>query len=104
MNKESTFGIVLAVGAALLLYALSKRGSLHESVSSRIVPSQEGTGYPQFDSRDPSTIPQNLTNSVYPLDSTGVATANPADPTKATCPSGFLLWHDIADNSYVCLQ
>lgn len=103
MKQEQIFGIALVSGAGILLYLLNKKGLLHESVSSRIVPSQEGTGYPQFDSRDPSTIPSSISNSVYPLDNQGNATPNPKDPTKASCPSGFLLWHDIADDSYVCL-
>lgn len=94
---------------ALLYYLLQKGGSfLHESVSSSIL-SSSGTvlpnalGIAQYDPRVPASVPPGAANPLIPLAADGTQTWNPADPTKATCPAGYLLWYNNQDGTYQCL-
>lgn len=113
MSRERTLGIVLAVGVAALLYALTKSGLLHESVSAAIDPTlltnagtvtpDPLTGRPRYDSRVPRTMPANTDSKVPPIDSLGVITSRPYDAKKATCPAGYTLWNDAADGTYWCI-
>ncbi len=103
------FGLILAAIAIAIFYFLNKKGLLHESVSSAIITAQGTvipditTGFPQYDTRTPSTVPLTEQFALKPLDSFGNATEFPKDPTRATCPIGYSKWHNAADGSTWCL-
>ena len=109
-NNQRFFGYALVGGLlALLVYLLTKGNSLlHESVSASIL-SSSGTvlpdayGIPQFDTRMPATVPPGAGSPLPPLNSSGQTDWNPSDPSKSSCPAGYQLWHNVADNSYQCL-
>lgn len=113
MTRERTLGIVLATAVAALLYMLTRSGLLHESVSAAIDPTlltPQGTvtpdpvtGRPRFDSRVPRTVPANYASKIAPIDSLGVITSTPYNPSKATCPAGYQLFNDAADGTYWCI-
>jgi len=108
-KHESTFGIILAAIAILLLWLMNKGGLLHESVSAKII-TPEGTitsspeGYPMFDPSDPRTIePSQFAASVAPLDNRGVAGHFPSDRVNCTCPIGWDKWVNARDNAIWCV-
>lgn len=104
MNQNREYGLFIAVVAAVLLWLLHKKGYLHEAVSAAILfPSQPGTGFPQYDTRNASTVPENEAFAIKPIDSLGKVTEHPGDPSKITCPVGYKQWHNVADDSYWCL-
>lgn len=110
-TQQGVGTVIIAALVALLVYLLTKGGSfLHESVSAGIVTgagtvtSDPATGYPQFDTRFPQTVPANAGSAVPPLDANGQANWNPANPLQATCPAGYQMWHNATDGTYQCLS
>lgn len=109
MKRESIFGLILAAIAIALFYLFNKKGLLHEGVSSSIITAQGTvipdmvTGFPQYDTRIPATVPEAEAFALKPLDSLGNATQFPANPMKATCPIGYSKWNNAADGSTWCL-
>jgi len=109
LKRESIFGIILAAIALALFYLFNKKGLLHESVSSKIITgagtvvSAASTGFPQYDTRVPATVPETEAFAIAPIDSHGNVTQFPADPLSSTCPVGYSKWHNIADGSTWCL-
>lgn len=109
-KKQQTFGIALAAGAAFLLWLLSKKGLLHESVTSQIVTGQgtitsdPATGAPNFSTADTRTYnPAQYAAAIPPISGPGPATQYPSNPQAASCPEGYQLWHNVDDNSYWCM-
>lgn len=104
MTKNREYGLFIAIVAAVLLWILSKKGYLHEAVSAAVLfPSQPGTGFPQYDTRNVSTVPEQEAFAIKPIASGGSITEHPADPSGITCPVGYTPWHNVADDSYWCL-
>ena len=109
MKREHVFGLGLAILAAFILYLLSKSGLLHESVTSAIITPQSTvtsdpqTGYPQYDTRVGSTIPEQEAFAEPPLDTNGMATQFPKDILNCTCPIGYRKWRNVADGGIWCL-
>lgn len=107
-QQEHTGWGIIAGLIALLLYLLSKGNSLlHETVSASIVTgagtitSDLVTGAPQYDTRIPSTVPEQEAFAVPPINADGSLNPHPANPaTLAPAPVGYTLWHNVADNSY----
>lgn len=108
-TREHGLGYGLVAIALFLLWWLNKNGLLHETVSSRIVTSSGTvvadplTGFPQFDTNVPSTVPANIAEAVAPIDEHGVITNSPANPTKCSCPLGTSQWRNAADSTYWCV-
>lgn len=98
MRHEHYFGLVLAAIALLLLWLMNKAGVLHETVSSRLIPSDPLTGAPQFDSGDTSTFDVNAYAASVPPPVGWI----PGDPRVAPCPAGYQLWHDSSSGGYYC--
>jgi len=108
-KEEATFGILLAIIAAIFIWLMSKSGLLHESVSAKIITPQgtittSSEGYPMFDPSDPRTIsPSQFAASVAPLDNNGMATHQPTDRVNCTCPVGWDKWVNARDNGIWCV-
>jgi hypothetical protein len=106
MTKKDNTGpwILFTVLAALLLWILSKgRGFLSEAVGATIttIPSEVGTGYPQFDSGVRATVPTG--NAVVPLGNVREGATNfPSDPYALSCPIGYEPWKDQQTGAYWC--
>jgi len=102
-------GIGLTGLAALLLWLLNRKGLLHEAVTAKIITPQGTilsdpvTGAPQFDSTVQATVPVNEEFAVPPIDGDGKVTYAVRIPTKASCPSGYVLWKDAATGHYECI-
>lgn len=109
MKRDHIFGLVLAAIALALFYLFHKSGLLHESVTASIitpqgtVTSNPQTGYPQFDSRSPATIPAARADAVAPIDTNGAITQFPKDVLGCTCPIGTQKWQDVSDGSVWCI-
>src|SRR5947209_5452613 len=105
MKRESIFGLVIAGLAGLILWLLNRKGLLHESVSSKLggvtvttgntITPDPATGFPQYDTSQPSTVPAAEAFAVKPIDISGPAgpggnvTQFPTNPLTATCPVGY---------------
>ena len=109
MTSGQKFGLALAGLAALILWLLNRKGLLHESVSARIITPQGTilsdplTGAPQFDSRVAVTVPANEEFAIPPIDGNGVVTFDLKIPQRASCPTGYQLWKNVATGSYECI-
>jgi len=112
MKRENIFGLALAAIALFLLWLMNKKGLLHESVSAKIggaTVTTAGTilpdefGFPVYDTRYPSTVPETEAFAIAPIDTNGNITQFPKNPRGCTCPIGFSKWRNAADSSLWCL-
>ena len=107
MTREQKFGVGLLALILFLLWWLSKKGLLHESVTSRVLTGSATaaltdpvTGAHAFDA---NSVPDNEEAAFAPLSDNGVATFHPANPKTASCPIGSTLWKNNITGGYECI-
>lgn len=107
MTREQKFGIGLLALIAFLLWWLSKKGLIHESVTStvlagsaKILPNDALTGAPTFDA---NSVPDNEEAAIPPIDGDGTARFDVKYPQRASCPIGYQLWKNLVNGTYECI-
>jgi hypothetical protein len=93
-DRVSISAFFLGAFVAFLILLFS-RGKLHETVSAKLIPSEPGTGFPQFDEGD--IEPQFIAGPALPP----ISNTPPFD--KWNCPAGSTPWKNRTSGEYVCV-